>query len=373
MANLFDYLLWRGDVPLSIDPFGEADNLLLCELTYTDFGGIVPEDGTPISLPEACAAFFASHDRETIRENTAYTAKAPFLMESMATGARFGGMRLCRYMNRVDREKDTQVCAVTFLLDDGTAFVAFRGTDGTIVGWKEDFNLSYLSGTVGQKTAAAYLEETAARIPCPLRVGGHSKGGNFAVYAAVFATPDVQARIETVYTNDGPGFRPDVTDSDAYKAMLPKIVSIVPGNSIIGRLLRSGSAPIVVKSTAQGFAQHDGFSWQILKNRFERTDPSAMSDFMESTVRAWSEELDDESWKTIVDMIFSMIEATGFDTFSSINEQKRKSMEAMFAALRSFPRKEQAEGLSILGHLIASGSHGAAQYIQSRQDKTKSE
>ena len=130
MANLFDYLLWRNDVPLSVDPFGEADNLLLSELAYTDFGSIVPEDGESVALPDVCAAFFASHDREAILQDSRYTAKAPLLMESMVTGARFGGMRLCRYINRVEPEIDAQIAAVTCLLDDGTAFIAFRGTDG---------------------------------------------------------------------------------------------------------------------------------------------------------------------------------------------------------------------------------------------------
>ena len=369
MANLFDYLLWRNDVPLSLDPFGEVDNLLLSELAYTDFGSIVPEDGGEIPLADACAAFFASHDRDAILESTAYTAKAPLLMETMVTGARFGGMRLCRYINRVDREKDAQISAVACLLDDGTAFVAFRGTDGSVVGWKEDFELSYLSGTAGQKAAAQYLADTAARIPRPLRVGGHSKGGNFAVYACIFAPDTVKDRILNVYTNDGPGFRPDITALPEYQALLPKIVSIVPESSIIGRLLRSGTAPIVVKSSAQGIVQHDGFSWQILKNRFEPSSPSPLSDFMETTVRAWSDELDDAQWKVIVDLIFSMLEATGFDTLSSINEQKRRSIEAMFSALRQLPKKEQAEGLAILGHLIVSSSHSAAQFLQSRQEK----
>ena len=203
MANLFDYLLWRNDVPLSLDPFNEVDNLLLSELAYTDFGSIVPEDVEEIPLADACAAFFASHDRDAILESTAYTAKAPLLMETMVTGARFGGMRFCRYINRVDREKDAQISAVTCLLDDGTAFVAFRGTDGSVIGWKEDFELSYLSGTAGQKAAAQYLADTSARIPRPLRVGGHSKGGNFAVFASSFCRSETQARILTVYNNDG--------------------------------------------------------------------------------------------------------------------------------------------------------------------------
>ncbi len=369
MANLFDYLAWRNDVPLSVDPFHTVDNLLLCELAYTDFGGIVPENGEPVALADACTAFFAKHDRAAIAEDTRYTAKAPLLMETIVTGARFGGMRLCRYINRVEPEKDTQIAAVTCLLDDGTAFIAFRGTDGTVVGWKEDFELSYLSGTAGQKAAAQYLADTAAQVSLPLRVGGHSKGGNFAVYACIFAPDRVKDRIETVYTNDGPGFRPDITALPEYQALLPKIVSVVPESSIIGRLLRSGSTPIVVKSSAQGIVQHDGFSWQILKNRFLPGSPSPLSDFMETTVRAWSEELDDAQWETIVDLIFSMIEATGFDTMSLINEQKRRSIEAMFSALRQLPRKEQAEGLSILGQLIVSSSHSAAQFLQSRQEK----
>ena len=138
---------------------------------------------------------------------------------------------------------------------------------------------------------------------------------------------------------------------------------------LLASICPSVADAIVVKSSAQGIVQHDGFSWQILKNRFEPSSPSPLSDFMETTVRAWSDELDDAQWKVIVDLIFSMLEATGFDTLSSINEQKRRSIEAMFSALRQLPKKEQAEGLAILGHLTVSSSHSAAQFLQSRQEK----
>ena len=196
--NIFDYLKWRGDIPFSTAPFNEVDNLILAELAYTDFGGIVPEDGQAVPLGTVYEQFFRTHTRDAILSSKSYTARAPLLMEEMCRGARFRDTRLMLYRSERDAETDLQFSAVTFLLQDSTAYVAFRGTDGTLVGWKEDFDLSYLSGTEGQQRAAEYLNRAGDAVACPLRAGGHSKGGNLAVYAAACSRADIRARITEV-------------------------------------------------------------------------------------------------------------------------------------------------------------------------------
>ena len=218
MAVLQEYLDWRADIPLSVSPFNDVDNLILATLAYTGFDGIVPGGGEPVSLSFMCESFFQTHSKEEIRERGTQIERAPLLMDGMLSGARFGSLKACRYINEIDTDKSAQISAVTFLLDDGTAYVAFRGTDSTLVGWKEDFNLSYLTETAGQQRAVEYLNETAAEIPRPIRVGGHSKGGNFAVFASAFCS--VQDRILSVYSNDGPGFRTEIVHSDAYRRIL---------------------------------------------------------------------------------------------------------------------------------------------------------
>ena len=288
MANIFDYLQWRKDVPFSVSPFNEVDSLVLTELVYADFEGAVPENGERVTIEEVRDRFWQRHTPEAILAEDTFTKRAPFMMDDMANNARYGGTEMSFYYSVVDAEADVQLAAVTFWLPDGTAFVSFRGTDSSIVGWKEDFYLSFLPETEGQRRAVAYLNEHFGENSMPLRVGGHSKGGNMAVFAAVSALPEIRKRILAVYSNDGPGFLEAFTQTEAYRDMLPRIICTVPEDSIIGTLLSSEAYQHVVKSDAVGIVQHDGFSWQVLGPRFVEVEKrSDSSFFIETTLRQW--------------------------------------------------------------------------------------
>ena len=361
--NVFDYLTWRCDVPLSVSPFNPVDNLVFSELAYTDLTGIVPADGTEIPLSEACARFFETHDREEIKARTAYTAPAPFLMESMLAGCRFRDVKLCYYVTVMDREDTAQFAALTCLLPDGTAYVSFRGTDGTVVGWKEDFMLSYRSGTRGQQLAADYLQRVADGLALPLRVGGHSKGGNFAVYAAVFSEPEIRSRITEVWTNDGPGFREEVLSLPAYREIMAKTISVVPDTSIIGLLLTNDCTRRVVRSTNTGIAQHDGFSWETGPVDFVPGELSRRGEYVERTISDWVARQNDETLQSLVDSAFRIIEAPGEDSFHAMTARKLKTAEVMMLAVRALPREKQKELLQATGQLFQSTGSTARELI----------
>lgn len=356
MPNVFDYLRWRADVPLSAAPFNEVDNLILSELVYTDFTGVVPNDGTALLLAEVRARFYALHDREKIEARTAYsyTARAPFLMDAMLEGPRFRELGLCCYEAVTDKDSAAQFAAVTFLVPDGRAFVAFRGTDGTVVGWKEDLILSYRSGTQGQLRAVDYLTRIGSLTDRPLRVGGHSKGGNFAIYAAACSNSTLQDRIELVYSNDGPGFRDEVRVLEGYRRIQPKCVSIVPDTSVIGLLLESDCERRIVKSSASGLAQHDGFSWECGPAAFVPAELTRTGAYLEKTVDNWVARQDDATLRSLVDSLFTVFEATGEDTFHSMTTKKRRTAELMMSAFRTLPRQKQKELLAATGKLVQS-------------------
>ena len=202
MANILDYLDWRGDLQISERGFNEVDNLLLAELCYLDFGGIVPPGfDAPVPLQEAMRRYDVLREHESM--GVLVPDQIPELGRRMAASARFSGLLLCGYENKIDDETQTQFSALTLLLPDGTAYVAFRGTDDTIVGWKEDFNLAFLPVVPAQRMAVQYLQAAAAAFSeRPLRVGGHSKGGNLAVYSAVFCSEAVQNQLMQVYNNE---------------------------------------------------------------------------------------------------------------------------------------------------------------------------
>ncbi|MBO4418245.1 MAG: DUF2974 domain-containing protein [Oscillospiraceae bacterium] len=365
MPNIFDYLHWRCDVPFSAAPFNDVDNLILSELVYTDFGGVVSDDGSAVSLAEARDRFYGLHDRAEIELRTAYsyTARSPFLMDPMLAGARFRDLRLCAYETVTDKDDSAQFAAVTFLLPDGAAYLAYRGTDGTVVGWKEDMILSYHSGTSGQLRAADYLARVAALTDLPLRVGGHSKGGNFAVYAAAMASHPVQDRIEGIWTNDGPGFREEVRSREGYQRIQPKCVSIVPDTSVIGLLLDCDCLCKVVKSTAAGLVQHDGFTWECGPREFLPSEQTRRGAYLEKAVDNWVARQDDATLRSLVDSLFTVFEATGEETFHSMAAKKIRTAELMMAAFRSLPKEKQREILAATGKIVVSTGATAKQML----------
>lgn len=365
MANIFDYLDWRGDVPFSVDPFNEADNLILSELAYTKFGSIVPSDGTEISLQDAFRAFFSQHTREELLAEKSFTAKAPLLMEGMLSGSRFRDLTISRYVDEFDQQEGLQLSAVTFALPIGCRYIAFRGTDGTLVGWKEDFDISFLPETAGQKRAVQYLNQVGACSKEALIVGGHSKGGNLAIYASAFCNPDIQDRILIVFSNDGPGFRQEIIDSEGYSRIVGKTIQIVPDTSVIGQLLSSLSPRRVIKSSASGILQHDGFTWQVQRNHFEEAPMSSSGELIGQTLGGWLEQMDDKTRESFTDTVFSLFESTGNDTFSEISSQKLKSTGAIVSAGLGMPKDKAQELLRIIGQLGRSGGKTVSGYVSS--------
>ena len=215
--ELLDYLKLRNDVSLSVASFNDIDNVILSYISYMNFSELFLENNNTYSIEEILEVFCEKYSLDEIRENGQFTARAPLLLEQMVKGERFGETRIGHYKDIFDEEEIKQFSAVTFFLPDGTNYIAFRGTDSTITGWKEDFLMSCMSDTEGAKEAVDYLNDVSSSIKGELMLGGHSKGGNFAIYASAFCNDKVKKRITKVYNNDGPGFRDEIIDTEEYK------------------------------------------------------------------------------------------------------------------------------------------------------------
>ena len=353
--ELFDYLKWRNDVSLRAAPFNEIDNVILSYLAYADFGELLQEEKRRVSIETCLKRFCKKHDLANVRESKLFIERAPLLLEDMVRGARFRGTKVVHFREVFDKEKVQQFAALVFLLPDGTRYVSFRGTDLSITGWKEDFLMSFTAETEGAKEAVSYLNEVAACVEGDLILGGHSKGGNFAMYAAAFCDDAVKERILKVYNNDGPGFREEIVRSAAYRELLPKITNIVPQTSIIGRLLSNEAAHTVVKSTAAGIFQHDVTTWEVTKDKFVRTEPDAFSDFVEKSLGTWLETMDDEARKSLVETVFSMIEMTEAETFAEFGENLFKNTGLIIKGLGRLPKEKRSELTAALGGLAEAG------------------
>ena len=353
--ELFDYLKWRNDVSLRAAPFNEIDNVLLSYLAYADFGELLQEEKRRVSIETCFKRFCKKHDLANVRESKLFIERAPLLLEDMVCGARFRGTKVVHFREVFDKEKVQQFAALVFLLPDGTRYVSFRGTDLSITGWKEDFLMSFTAETEGAKEAVSYLNEVAACVEGDLILGGHSKGGNFAMFAAAFAEDAVKERILKVYNNDGPGFREEIVRSAAYRELLPKIINIVPQTSIIGRLLSNEAAHTVVKSTAAGIFQHDVTTWEVTKDKFVRAEPDAFSDFVEKSLGTWLETMDDEARKSLVETVFSMIEMTEAETFVEFGENLFKNTGLIIKGFGKLPKEKRSELTAALGGLAEAG------------------
>ncbi|WP_424142279.1 Mbeg1-like protein [Stomatobaculum longum] len=353
--ELMDYIEWRNDVSFRAAPFNEIDNVLLSYLAYADFGELLQEEKRRVSIETCLKRFCKKHDLASVRESKLFIERAPLLLEEMVRGARFRGTKVAHFREVFDKEKVQQFAALVFLLPDGTKYVSFRGTDLSITGWKEDFLMSFTAETEGAKEAVSYLNEVAACVEGDLILGGHSKGGNFAMFAAAFCDDAVKERILKVYNNDGPGFREEIVRSAAYRELLPKITNIVPQTSIIGRLLSNEAAHTVVKSTAAGIFQHDVTTWEVTKDKFVRAEPDAFSDFVEKSLGTWLETMDDEARKSLVETVFSMIEMTEAETFVEFGENLFKNTGLIIKGFGKLPKEKRSELTAALGGLAEAG------------------
>lgn len=176
----------------------------------------------------------------------------------MAASPRFRDVLIYDHAAAFDEVRDLQFAATTYVCPGRFAYMGFRGTDTTLTGWREDFNMAYQAPVEAQALAARYLAAVAAdpRLPEALILGGHSKGGNLAEYAALAAAPEVQGRIAHLYNHDGPGFKAGLFTATDYAPLAGRMTKQVPADSMVGILMESAMPTNVVQATGRGFEQH---------------------------------------------------------------------------------------------------------------------
>ncbi len=354
MSNILDYLDWRGDIRIAVSPFNEVDNLLLSELSYVNFDEILPgiESDIWMTVKEAEQIFFSKYDREKIYEDHSFMAKVPLVLEKMAKSQRFQDMKLSCYVNQIDEEEEKQFSALVAECSDNTYFIAFRGTDDTLVGWKEDFNMSYISVVPSQLEAVSYLERVAEKVTGKLRLGGHSKGGNLAVYAAVQCKEEIQERIIEIYNNDGPGFSKEMLMSEPYNRVRERIWTIVPQTSVVGMLLEHEEEYLVTKSSQSGIMQHDPLSWEVLGAKFVYLDDvKKNSRILDRTLKNWINEMTRDQREEFVMALFHVIDETGAKNLSELSEDKLGNLGALIKTVKAV-KQMTAEDQEMLAKVI---------------------
>lgn len=342
MGTVLDYLKKYGDCSFRDMPMTEVDSLALCQLSYLKFDGMVPglRDGQPsVELK----SLVGHPDFEQLFADTRYEKVNRELLKSMLAGRRFGTLKLNCYVNIIVQKWETQFSAVTFVLEDGTVYVAYRGTDESIVGWKEDFNMAFLSPVPGQELSVEYLNTVAGRIKDSFYVGGHSKGGNLAVYSAMNCEREVQDRILKIYSLDGPGFRPEVLKEEKFRLIADRVVKILPHSSLVGMLFESNMNFQVVESKTFGLLQHDPYTWKVEDAHLVRADALyERRKQMDNTLNEWILSLDEQQLRIFVDTLFQVISASEADNLIDFTAEWRRSMNGIVAALKGIDEETAA-------------------------------
>lgn len=315
MGIIFDYLDQVAYDSIYDTPFNELDMLMLTEITYLPFDQIVSDQISP----DCTCRLFEAAEKRTQDLSMLVTKNRRKLLEKIASSTRFKNIKLMGYVNDIDPDVQKQFAAMIFKIKPDSYVLTFRGTDDSIIGWKEDFHMTYMDQVPAQKTAVNYLRKAMDALAGQFILTGHSKGGNLASYAASQIEPEYQERIQSIYSYDAPGLNHSVITSQGYQTISDKIKRYIPQGSIVGMMLETPKQAQIVKSTAiGGLAQHDTFTWQISDQTFvllDNLNPDSLQ--VDKTLKNWVDSVSDEELKDFFDLFFGLILDAGI---SSIND-----------------------------------------------------
>ena len=341
MPNIMKYLETRGNLTFKQDEINEVDKIILTRFSYLPFKEIVLNKRDTIEK--------ISNKMKNLKlEKFIWKEDKEFVIK-LGNTKRFKNLKVTDYREIFDFDAEKQFAAITIWLPHMVKYISFRGTDMSLVGWKEDFNMSFMKDIPSQKEGVKYLNEIGRKYFGKLIVGGHSKGGNIAVYSAIFCEEKIQRKIKEIINADGPGFDESIITSENYLKISEKINTYIPQSSIIGRLLEHEEDYEIIHSTEKGLMQHDIFSWQIEGTRLKRIQKlTGESQFVNKVVREWLQNTTPKQREDFVNIIYDVLISTeakdfndfGIDTltkikaaiksYKNIEKEDRKEIEDMF-------------------------------------------
>lgn len=360
MANLFDYLLWRGDLTFSADEFNEVDGVILSVLSYIDMGAIMGEKNR---LYHMMREYLPDRKYDSRKMGLVIPSKnINRLFCLSASTRRFSSVKVTDYEAYTSIEDMCQFAAVTFHLTNGESVIAFRGTDDTLIGWREDCALSYLDEIPAQRRALLYLERMTKAYPDrKFYVVGHSKGGNLAAYSFAAASDAVKARVERVYCYDGPGLRPVLAKKMRESEYKDRFVFILPQSAFVGTMFDKCNDYTVVKSISRGSTQHDTFGWDVKGKAFVKMPSlSAVGKRNEEQFRQSIRDMTEDEKKEVVDTLFAVINSTGATNLSELAEGKLKAVTTLMKNYGSMEKRKKELVLGFVTRLFDFRGQGEA-------------
>ena len=334
MGNIIDYVREHGDISFLQEPLNEVDSLVLCQMVYMNFGRFVPgleERNQLISIQD----IYHHPDRDHLLDDYWYKQYNKELFEAAADSRRFGTLKMNYYVNVINVDDETQFSAITYILENKETYIAYRGTDATIIGWKEDLNLAFSKPLSSQHLSVAYMDKVSSWIAGSFYAGGHSKGGNLAVYAAMNCSERARGKLLHVYNNDGPGFRPEIRAEGHYEQIADRVSKFIPRSSIVGMILEDHSSYEVVESRGIGMLQHNAYSWKVEDRSFVRArNMSSGKLIRDAAMNEWILSLTDEEKHVFIDTLYEVVSASEASNVFEFGADIRKSVQNVLEAAR---------------------------------------
>jgi hypothetical protein len=357
MADLFDYLAWRGDLDFFFFFPNHVDYLIFSQISYLPFDGIVP--GT--DEKEGISVYIALKKLEKkLKEGNNSTElglsfhEDSQLISALSASTRFRNCHLFGYVNQIDTDREYQFSAVC-IYTGGSYCIAFRGTDATFVGWKEDFNMAFRDVIPSQLEAVNYVEKTARKTKGSLSICGHSKGGNLAAYSSAFCGKKNQKRIIAVYCYDSPGFNQKVIESKEFNAVKNRIRSYIPQGSVVGMLLEHGNKHTVVKSRETGLMQHSLYSWEVTHNDMIHVNNVTQGSlFVDKTIREWIGGLENDQREKFIEAVYTILTSSEMNTIHDIENSRLAAAGRIIKSLGNIDEPARKLIFHVLSELFRS-------------------
>ena len=325
MKNMLDYIKEFGHVSFEERAFSEIDALVLTELEYLPLEKVVPSDenGENFVTVKEIAEYMQEHKQELFDENPMMiTQERHEVSQVIADAPRFQSLKFFGVVSEWDKDTTKQFAAVTVEVEPSVRLVIFRGTDDTLIGWKEDFLMTYSPLVAAQTDAKEYLAKQASLWDGDLMISGHSKGGNLAIYAAATQVEDVQLRIVDIFCFDSPGLYRSVLETKGYQNIVPLAMRYIPQDSLVGLMLESEVPYVIVKSNATGAMQHSAMTWEIEDGQFIKMEKlTKNSQLNDQTFKKWTESVSDEELELFWNVFFELLFSVGIDTVNDLYGQ----------------------------------------------------
>lgn len=341
----------------------------MCQFSYLKFDGIIPRmPGWPagnggqdeiqaVGAKNAGRAqdmvtildIWRNPNRERMFYDTRFEEENRALAEQMLLSKRFQNARFGLFLDFIDDKEQVQFSTLTCVLEDGSVKIIYRGTDESLVGWREDMDMAFTYPIPGQEYSGRYLELAAGCLKGPLDILGHSKGGNLAVYAAMNASQSVQDRINTIYNMDGPGFKKGVCSLELFAKIEPKIVKIIPRSSLVGMILENYGGYRVVDSSAVGPLQHFACSWVVEGREFaylQKVDEGQR--IFNDAIREWLDRLTEEEQRAFVDTLFEILEESGAADLIEFSQDYRHCITRMLNAVQNQDAAKRKQAVRVI-------------------------